>query len=613
MATPHSDPDAVTASPADARLQALAQVGLAARPDGALDRFADLASKIFHVPMALVSLVEADRQIFPGAWGLAEPWNTDRQAPLSHSLWQQVVLSDEPLVVIDARTDARVAGNLAIDELGIVGYLGFPLSDGDGNVLGSLCAIDTAPRTWTATEVSLMEGLAAACSSELRLRIVTSVAARALRQSRVDQRQLIEAEAAASAIGRDVQDALANGRLLLEASQALTATTTAEDILDVVGRLVSGAIKPAHVHVALRVDRTDRVQVLGVGDIPAAVAAEWETFRLDSEALSGHAIRTGRAEFLATREQIVGLLPGLGTVLQELGWHALATAPLVDLSGLPFGALTMSWRDEHTFSPPERAVITALAGYVAQAFVRAQRLAERVNAAYTLQESMLTAMPHIAGLQFAALYRPAQRAEQVGGDWYDAFAVTAGCTAVAIGDAPGHDIAAAAQMARLRTMTRTLALTADQPSPSMVLHRVEQIADQLGAPAVASAILAHLTTDADGYAVRWSNAGHLPPMFITADGVVHAPADNDIILGMAEHWTRRDHHHWLHRGDTLLLYTDGLVETRHAVIDEGVAALAAFVSDHAALPPDQLLDAIITAIAAPDHDDDIALLAIRAV
>lgn len=85
------------------RLSALREVGLSAASDEGMERFARLVASVLGVPVALVSLVEADRQVFPGIIGLAEPWATSRQTPLSHSLCQRVAASGTPLVLPDVR------------------------------------------------------------------------------------------------------------------------------------------------------------------------------------------------------------------------------------------------------------------------------------------------------------------------------------------------------------------------------------------------------------------------------------------------------------------------------------------------------------------------------
>lgn len=121
--------------------------GLPAASDPAFERFARLVRRQLGVPVSLVTLVSADEQVFPGALGLPEPWQSTRSTPLTHSFCRHVVHSGVPLVVPDARLDPRVHDNPAIDDLHVVAYAGVPLVDVDDRVVGSLCAIDDRPRT----------------------------------------------------------------------------------------------------------------------------------------------------------------------------------------------------------------------------------------------------------------------------------------------------------------------------------------------------------------------------------------------------------------------------------------------------------------------------------
>ncbi len=145
----------------------LALSGPRVEPDAELDRIARVVRRQLGVPVGLVTIVEDDRQVFPGLEGLGGWAGESRQTPLSHSFCQHVVRREGPLVVRDARTDPLVAANLAVGELGVVAYLGMPITADGETVLGSLCAIDTAPRDWTATEIAALEDLAALCSAEL--------------------------------------------------------------------------------------------------------------------------------------------------------------------------------------------------------------------------------------------------------------------------------------------------------------------------------------------------------------------------------------------------------------------------------------------------------------
>ena len=168
--------------PADAvqdreRLAALRQTALLDGPaEAAFDRLTRLATTILSVPIALVSLVDEDREFFKSCIGLPEPWASRREVPLSHSFCQHAVASGEPLVIADARQHPLVRDNLAIPDLGVVAYAGIPLITSDGHVLGTLCAIDSQPRRWTEAEVAILGDLAASVMTEIELRTRTRAA-----------------------------------------------------------------------------------------------------------------------------------------------------------------------------------------------------------------------------------------------------------------------------------------------------------------------------------------------------------------------------------------------------------------------------------------------------
>src|SRR5918992_4865460 len=133
------------------------------------DRLARLASHVLNAPVALVSLVDADRQFFKSCLGLPEPWASQRQSPLTHSFCQHAVASREPLLVDDAREHELLRDNLAIRDMGVIAYAGIPLIDPDGYALGTLCVIDSRPRHWTTHQVQLLSDLAASVVTEITL------------------------------------------------------------------------------------------------------------------------------------------------------------------------------------------------------------------------------------------------------------------------------------------------------------------------------------------------------------------------------------------------------------------------------------------------------------
>jgi len=153
------------------RLAALHTLTLLDTPaEEAFDRLTRLAARTIQVPVALVSLVDAEREFFKSGVGLAEPWCTARQMPLSHSFCQHVVASNMPLIIEDARRDPLVQDNAAIVDLGVVAYAGMPLVTPEGQVLGSFCVIDSVPRIWSIDELALLRDFTAAAMTEIALR-----------------------------------------------------------------------------------------------------------------------------------------------------------------------------------------------------------------------------------------------------------------------------------------------------------------------------------------------------------------------------------------------------------------------------------------------------------
>jgi len=156
------------------RVAALRDMGLLMdTQEEAYDRFTRLAAQICEAPIALFTVITEDEQFFRSQVGLPEPVATERRTPLSHSFCQYVILSSAPLEVADAREHPVVKGNPAIEELQVIAYLGVPLITRRGETLGSLCAIDREPRSWTERDRTVLRDLAAATVTEVELRRTT--------------------------------------------------------------------------------------------------------------------------------------------------------------------------------------------------------------------------------------------------------------------------------------------------------------------------------------------------------------------------------------------------------------------------------------------------------
>ena len=159
-------------------------------PEESLDRFTRLASQTLNAPIALISLVDADRQFFKSARGLAEPFASRREMPLSHSFCKHVVASGDVFIVQDARTSPIVRDNLAIEALDILAYAGMPVRTDRGHVIGTLCVMDHRPRAWTSGELRSLRDLADCVTEDIKLRTHLRHAEEARRETEARLRAL---------------------------------------------------------------------------------------------------------------------------------------------------------------------------------------------------------------------------------------------------------------------------------------------------------------------------------------------------------------------------------------------------------------------------------------
>ncbi|GAB3172163.1 GAF domain-containing protein [Micromonospora palomenae] len=583
-----------------ARLRALAETGLDAEPDEAFDRFARLVSDLLEVPVALVSLVTGERQFFPGAVGLPEPWAARRQTPLSHSFCQHVVDIEIPMVLPDARLYPRVWNNLAIAELGVVAYAGMPLTDLDGRVLGSLCAIDSKPRAWTADQLRTLADLAAACSSELRLRIALDGAEEARRRAEEAHERL---------------------KLLSALSETLTGTL---DVATAVDRLTA-AVVPLLADWAL-VTLVDRAgaprRVTALHRDPGRAAqvdrfAELMTTGLGPQSITRTVLRTGQPVLgsAATLDDVRRATtdPEMVSLADRLGFASHLSVP-VPAPGrrAVVGCVTLiNAPGRRPFDDSDLHIALEIGRRAGQALGNSWMYDEQRHVAEVLQHSMLPVLPESPRVELAARYQPVADRVEVGGDWYDAFVQPDGDLVVAIGDVAGHDIEAAATMGQLRNLVRGNAFGRTDPVDEL-MTRLDRAISGLRIPAAATATLARLRPRAaGGLTVSWCNAGHPPPLLVDAEGVVRVLGGRrEPLLGFARPIARSSQETILAAGDTLLLYTDGLIERRDRSIDEGLAELLSRLSGAGPLPLAELCDLLLTS--SDRREDDVALLAVRA-
>jgi GAF domain-containing protein len=312
----------------------------------------------------------------------------------------------------------------------------------------------------------------------------------------------------------------------------------------------------------------------------------------------------------------------LATARRTVVEGALVTAVIGDspaemgtIIGIPMqimnrtiGAIVLRVADDRALSAEELSMLVTLGSRCAGALERAS-LYERDRAvALTLQNRLLSVLPTTPPwLEAAARYVPATGIE-IGGDWFQVLDAGSGRIAAVVGDAVGHGVGSAAAMGQLRASIATA--VANDPRPGPALAAVDLFARR-GADTLGASV-ACLLLDPSGWAT-YACAGHPPPLRLSATGQAEVLGDGRRpLLGLDHPESRRDDGSVpFGIGDTLVLYTDGLVERRGEPIDVGIERLRRRLESGAGLDPESFCNRLLSEADIDRAVDDIALLILR--
>ncbi|MFJ4722074.1 SpoIIE family protein phosphatase [Streptomyces luteogriseus] len=300
--------------------------------------------------------------------------------------------------------------------------------------------------------------------------------------------------------------------------------------------------------------------------------------------------------------------------LRATGARSAVTVPLGSGPQVT-GALTLVRTDPaHPFDTDDLSVVSDIGRRVGLVIDNARRFGRQRAVAEAMQRNLLAPLPQPGRLRLAARYQPAPAGSQVGGDWYDAFERKDGTLALVIGDVVGHDLTAAAGMAQLHGILRSLAWDHTGP-PGAVVDRLDDAMPAITTVPMATLVLALLDGDphTGPWTLRWTSAGHPPPLLLTRDGQArYLEAGQGLLLGAppGTGGSRPSAAQSLPPGSTLLLYTDGLIEIPGSDLDTGLARLRHHALALAHEPLDTLCDQL-PARMPPGSTDDVALLALR--
>jgi GAF domain-containing protein/anti-sigma regulatory factor (Ser/Thr protein kinase) len=515
---------------------------------------------------------ESDVLVAHASRGLEEEVEAGVTVPVGAGFAGRVVAERRPVHLPEV-TPRNVVNPILIEK-GIRSMLGVPLIVGE-RVLGVLHVGTLTPREFDAADLEL-------------LRLAADRMAMA-----IDNARLVDAERQARASAEDRAERL---------NQIQSITDVALGYFSMEEELMSELL--VRLRDLLATDTAAILLMDSAGENLVARAAKG----LEEEVEAGTTIPVGggfAGRIAAERRPVhlprVDHSSVLNPILLDKGIKSLLGVPLL-VDDRVIGVLHVGTLTPRTFAPDEAALLELAAQRVAVAIDRARQH----SVARTLQERLLPAqLPAIGGLELAARYIPSADDANVGGDWYDVIPLDRGRVGVVMGDVVSHGVRAAAAMGQLRTALRAYA--SEPGGPAATLERLNAFVRSDEEREMAT--IAYLILDTGTGRVDYSLAGHPPPLVLRAGGEPRfLDAGRSAPVGVVVGGRFEEASDALEPGDTLLLYTDGLVERRDEGIDTGIARMADTAARETA-SAGELVDRLTEEAGA--REDDVAVLVAR--
>ena len=583
MASPRpgaAAPEAEALHAADARLRHLSAITEAALAHLDLDRLLDellvRVRAILAVDTIAVLLLDHDTNelVARAAKGLEEEVEQGVRIPLGAGFAGRIA-ADRRAIFLPKVEPGTVVNPILIQK-GIASMLGVPLVV-EGDTIGVLHVGSLTPREFSPDDAELLQ-LAA---DRMALAI--------------DHARLYESERHARAAAEQRATELMQLQAITDV--ALGRMSHDEDVL---GEMLE------RVREALAVDTVAVLLLSAEGDELVARAARG----LEEEVERGVRIPLGRGFAGRIAEQHAPVLVEdvdradvINPLLREKGITTLLGVPLT-VEERVIGVLHVGCFAARAFRPDEVRLLERAADRIALAADRARQH----TVAEILQRTLLPArLPEVPSLDMAARYLPGSDETHVGGDWYDVIPLAKGLVGIAIGDVVSRGVRAAAAMGQMRTALRAYALEGD--GPGAVLDRLDRLVRGYGEREMAT--VAYLVLDPADASVTVAVAGHLPPLVIGSSGEVRLlETARSRPIGVAAARRYEETSAQLERGDTLVLYTDGLVERRGTPIDAGLGELRRVAASVAGRSADAICDRLVELAEADAVADDVAVLTI---
>ncbi|WP_274560722.1 ATP-binding SpoIIE family protein phosphatase [Streptomyces spiramyceticus] len=424
---------------------------------------------------------------------------------------------------------------------------------------------------------------------------------------------------------------------LLDAGRALAEARSTAEVLRVAASLSMPGFSPDSL--AVFGSSGGRITVIGQHGYSPEEDPPFADMLLGTDHPAAEVVRTGRAIYLPSPEEYSRRYPAGRPLAADTeprtpraprSPRSWAFVPLT-VAGSTLGAWMAGFAHPVAFTPDERSVLTTVARMVAQALARAGVAETERELSQGLQRSMMPTLgPEIPGMTVAARYVPTGGGLQVGGDWYDMIPLPSGRIALVIGDVQGHDVRAAGLMGQLRIALRAYASEGHRPDAvlsraSRFLHGLHDLpgADTYSpgdhsSPRFATCL--YIEADPATGLLDIARAGHPDPAVRMSDGTVLVrPTAGGLPLGIDPDTDYPTTRLVLEPGETIMICTDGLIETGGHDLDTGWARLRRIMEEHSGDNLEKLADALVAAVHGPSshhttgplvdrREDDIALL-----
>jgi PAS domain S-box-containing protein len=407
---------------------------------------------------------------------------------------------------------------------------------------------------------------------------------------------------------RDAEHAASVSGRLHAVTASLARAATADEVARVAVDEGSSALDADAAALFLHDAQSRRFVTLAHTGYSADLETAYASFPVTLDSPVTEALRTRRLVVVASNEDLARRWPELAADLGAAGDQAAVAQPIVSGDDV-IGVLYVAFRSAHTFAAWELAFVETLASQTGQALVRARMYERDHAAAVALQQTLLPpALPLAEAVALDAAYVPARHEANVGGDWYDAILLDDGTLAVCVGDVVGHGLAAATAMGQLRNAIRAYLL--EDISPGQVLRRLNRYARSIGEGAFSTTVIATL----DPTRTTWcfASAGHPPPL-VVSNGRARFLDLRGPPIGAMDEFDYEATQEVFSRPTTAILYTDGLVERRGALLEDGLARLLELVEGSAETGSASAAALVDGMLEGEDPVDDVALLVVESL